>query len=203
MEVSIERIVKQQSGRRKIELTGGERLHWPAPVVNCCDLEKGEAVEPRELREELTEKAREILPKRAREYLAAYSRTTEQYCQHFEQKGYPEELVQSLVASLREEGYLDDEQFARRHIRDRVENKPRGRRKIVAELRKKGIDRELASRLVESEVTDQEERQLARRYCRKNKGLSKRKLASRLESRGFPGSVIKEMLDEFAAGEKL
>ncbi len=186
-----------------IELTGGERLRWPGPVVTECELEEGKKVNPRELKQTLEAGARKILPKRAREYLARYARTVEEYCQHFEQKGYPPETIRSLVPRLKEEGYLDDERVAREHIRKRIENKPRGKKMIIAELGKKGIARTQAKNLVEKEIDSGKERELARRYCKKNQGLSERKLASRLGNRGFPGSIIKEMLREYSAGEKM
>ncbi|GEM_PF-790114 len=197
----VREIHRRRGGRREIELDGGERLCWPAPVVSEVDVESGEEVSISKLKQRLQQAAANIFPAKAREYLAQYEQTSHRFREHFERKGYPTQLINSLIPTLREEGYLDDERCARAHVERRLRNKPRGRRKIIAELCEKGVDRELARSVVEAQVDAETERRLARRYCEDNKGLSKRKLAGRLQTRGFPPHLIRELLNEYSGDD--
>lgn len=147
--------------------------------------------------------AAEVLPREARKYLARYEQSCARYRDRFVKKGYPEKLVNSLVPELREEGFLDDRRFAREHVRQRIDNKSRGRHALVSELRERGVDSELAKQVVDQELDPGDERKMARRYCEDNQGLSRRKLASRLENRGFSGSLIRDMLEEFDEGKEV
>ncbi|MGM0381772.1 MAG: regulatory protein RecX, partial [bacterium] len=194
---TVVRLTRRSGGKTEIVLDSGERLTWPSPVVTESSLVEGESIPREELDADLEEIARDLFPTKARKYLARYMRTSRQYVEHFTGKGYPERLVNSLLPVLEEEGYLDDRKVAEEHVRKRLESKPRGRRKLLAELQKKGIDRSLAREVVGEKVNSEKERQLAHRYGKKNNNLDSRKLASRLQSRGFPGHIIREVVDQY------
>ena len=198
----VTRLVKERGGSTRIELNTGERLRAPTAVISGLECEEGDEVEPERLRSQIHEQASEILPDKARRYLARYSKSTEGFIEHFTRKEYPKELVSGMVDDLREEGFLDDERMAREHVRRRKRNKPRGRQKLVAELLEKGVEKSLARSIVHKEVPREEERRMAREYCEKNRGCSRQKLARRLSSRGFPSHLIHDLLDEFASGSK-
>jgi len=55
--------------------------------------------------------------------------------------GYREVLVEEAIARLTEQGYLDDEAFARAWVESRDRARPRGERALRSELFAKGIDR--------------------------------------------------------------
>jgi len=62
--------------------------------------------------------------------------------------GYPEEHVRAAVARLVEIGLIDDERFAQALIDSRDRSRQRGDRALLQELRRRGIDDELAQRLL-------------------------------------------------------
>lgn len=193
----IKQIRRHSGGRATIVLDSGDRLSWPSPVVTESGLEEGDTVEKHELEEDLRDIAGELLSVKARKYLARYMRTTHQFIEHFTGKGYPRRQVLDLVEPLEEESYLDNRQVASEHLQKRMRNKPRGRQKLIAELLEKGIDRNQAREIVNNEVDEETEREMAYRYGEKNSGLSKRKLASRLSSRGFPAHITREVAEKF------
>lgn len=200
---SINRFLKQRHGRTLIELENGQRIECPTVVVSQLDVEEDDSVDPKQLRQSIREISHAVLEEKARKYLARYGNTTGGFVEHFTRKGYPEEMVSGLVPQLREEGFLDDDRVAREHIQNRKRNKPRGKKKLVAELMSKGLDKNQARTLVDEEVSSEDERKMAREYCEKNKGLSRQKLARRLSSRGFPSHLIHDLLDEFASGDPM
>ena len=62
--------------------------------------------------------------------------------------GYPEEHVRAAVARLVEIGLIDDERFAQALLDSRDRSRQRGDRALLQELRRRGIDDELAQRLL-------------------------------------------------------
>jgi len=62
--------------------------------------------------------------------------------------GYPEEHVRAAVARLVEIGLVDDERFAQALLDSRDRFRQRGDRALLQELRRRGIDDELAQRLL-------------------------------------------------------
>jgi regulatory protein len=57
--------------------------------------------------------------------------------------GFAAEVVEQVLARLREMGYINDAAFARQWVEERSRLRPVGRRALAAELARKGIDREL------------------------------------------------------------
>lgn len=75
-------------------------------------------------------------------------------------KGVPIEITGRVFARLTEKGYIDDEKFARYWVENRSTTKGASRRKIIAELRAKGVESSLVERLWEdSERSDENELQ--------------------------------------------
>jgi len=106
----------------------------------------------------------------------------------------PPEDIDQAVARVRELGYLDDAAFARGLAAVRA--RTRGPALIAAELAAKGVDRDLVSAAVGA--VDRAElvaaaRRLAERAARG--GAERRLVAGRLLRRGFPGDVVREVLD--------
>ena len=62
--------------------------------------------------------------------------------------GYPEEHVRAAVARLVEIGLIDDERFGQALLDSRDRSRQRGDRALLQELRRRGIDDELAQRLL-------------------------------------------------------
>lgn len=110
-------------------------------------------------------------------------------------------LTDKILAKLKKLGVLDDEAFARWWLEQRATFRPRGKYGLRAELRQKGVDREIIEQVVEQEVN---ELLLAKKVAQKKvKTLKKlperefrQKLAAFLSRRGFSWSVIKKVIDE-------
>jgi regulatory protein len=83
-------------------------------------------------------------------------------------KGHPGPRVDACLRRLEERGLLDDEAVASAFVRDRLRFRPRGPRRLSAELRAKGIPADVAADVVAGVLEDQEisERDLAQRAAR-------------------------------------
>lgn len=113
------------------------------------------------------------------------------------QKGYGEGAEQA-VEKLTEEGYVDDERFARAYAAELVRVKHFGKRRIVTELLKKGIDPSLARDVADETEVDEDEILVAvkRKYGRcldTEKGV--RRAINGLAAMGYSYSQIKQAIE--------
>jgi len=113
-------------------------------------------------------------------------------------RGYGDEAIADAVASCKRDGYVDDAVFAALYVEG--PRKAVGDVRLVAELVKRGIDREAAQRAVSAAPRNQTERiALAYDKLRRTKrDQSYQSSARALERLGFPTSLIYRVLREHA-----
>jgi regulatory protein len=143
------------------------------------------------------------LRERAVRLLAVRARGREELRLRLRRHGYPDAEIAECMADLEARGYLDDRAFAEAFVRDRVRFRPRSRRRLEAELRARGVDAETAVAVVAAESSPEAERELARRLAARwsprdgeDPRAARRRLAGRLARRGFPGELIREVVEE-------
>jgi regulatory protein len=76
-------------------------------------------------------------------FLAVRPRSVAETKRRLRQHGYPEELVERVVAQLIELEYLDDATFARSWVESRDRARPRGENALRRELALKGVSRDV------------------------------------------------------------
>jgi regulatory protein len=111
-------------------------------------------------------------------------------------KGVPAEITERVFARLTEKGYIDDEKFARYWVENRSVTKGASRRKLIAELRAKGVESSLVERLWEdSERSDGDELQkiIAKK---RNRYPDDQKFMQYLARQGFSYDDIKQALSD-------
>jgi len=106
----------------------------------------------------------------------------------------PETVVESIVADLASSGYLNDKYLTEAYIRRQL-NKGYGPKIISLKLRQLGLDREVLSQALKSEASREAEILSIKHFCRKFPRLDKRKLISKLYSRGYSGATIAVVFD--------
>jgi regulatory protein len=102
--------------------------------------------------------------------------------------------VETALDRLSGLGYLDDAAFARSLVSSRSED--RGRTLIAAELGARGVGREVVERAL-GELGRDEQLAAARRLARRSPTDEPRRLAARLQRRGFAPDVIREAIGPF------
>ncbi len=121
-------------------------------------------------------------------------------------KGVPEELAARLLDRFEEVGLVDDQAFARAWVQSRQPGKGLARRALAQELRRKGVDDELA-RVALDEVDPDDEVEAARVLVRRKlrtaahleRDVAVRRLTGMLARKGYPAGtcfrVVREELD--------
>lgn len=121
-------------------------------------------------------------------------------------KKAPAEIIDRVINSLKENKFLNDEEFAKWFIENRLRFNPKGIRIIKMELKQKGIDGETIDQTINSlqltvNNSDLESaKKLVEKKLPRYKGLEKQiiyqKLGAFLARRGFGWDIIKKSIDE-------
>ena len=120
-------------------------------------------------------------------------------------KNYPRELIDDAINQLREKDFINDREFAKQFIEEKINKKKSGFYKIKSELNKKGIERELIEELLsslDSEISLDNAFKLAKKKYAQliqkkidNKKLNQ-KIFSFLASKGFETDIILSVLNK-------
>jgi regulatory protein len=113
------------------------------------------------------------------------------------------QIIEKIIAKLKEKKFIDDENFARMWIENRNRFKPRSLRLIKMELKQKGIEEEIFDKMINDEglmINDLEQaKKLVEKRIGRLKGLPKQeiyeKLGRYLASKGFNWDTIKKAID--------
>lgn len=140
--------------------------------------------------------------------LTAAPRSRRQLEDKLAQRGCDPEVAREVLDRMEAVGLVDDEAYAHMLVRSQQQGRGLARRGLAHELRRKGIDEEVAQQALADEVTPDGERaraeQLVAKKLRTMSGLDRqvktRRLAGMLARKGYSGevaySVIREALDQ-------
>jgi len=118
-------------------------------------------------------------------------------------KGVPDELAKRLLDRFEEVGLVDDKAFARAWVQSRQPGRGLARRALGEELRRKGVDDEVA-RVVLDEVDPDDEVEAARGLVRRrlrtmaqlDRDTTVRRLTGVLARKGYPAGVCFRVVRE-------
>ena len=134
---------------------------------------------------------------RALKYIEVRMRSEWELRTYLQKKEYSREEIDHAVAFLKEYGYLDDREFCRAFVRDKINFSPCGRNKLYAELRKKGVGGDIIKNTLERYYTKESELAVAKKILQKQTRLEQEPLkqAQFLKSKGFSASVISALVE--------
>lgn len=121
-----------------------------------------------------------------------------------EVKGFTREVIEDVIGKLESQKYLNDVAYGQTLARSLIQRKLLGKEALIAELLKKGLDRDVIERIAEESYNETDEFKLASEALEKKwnslKGkpeeIVKRKASDYLRRKGFPFSVIRRVLIE-------
>jgi regulatory protein len=118
-----------------------------------------------------------------------------------------EDLIQKVIARLKQSGLIDDARYAKQFARQRTEIRHQGKFRVARELRARGVpDHHIETAVAEASANTDEAAQVRRRIDRKlkslrgpsaNKSIDDRKIASLYRSllrAGFSSETIRREL---------
>ncbi|HHP7235253.1 MAG TPA: regulatory protein RecX [Desulfobacterales bacterium] len=182
---------RRNRGRIAVHLDG--EYAFSLPLGDSAVLERGQFLTENQVRKYREADERHQAYQIALRYLGYRARTVHMVRQELIRRGYPRGTTAETIERLQKEGLLDDVDYARRYVRERLHLKPRSSNLLRQELYRKGIRGDAAEAVLES-VDD---RRLARRIVDLRwprwRYLSperrKTKLLGYLRNRGFSPDV--------------
>ena len=143
--------------------------------------------------------------------LTVRARTRSELEEQLTKRGYPGDVSTAVLDRLGEVGLVDDADFAEQWVRSRRVNAGKGKRALVVELRKKGVDDEVIDAAV-AEIDAGAERQRAEELVRsklRRESLADgddqklmRRLVGMLARRGYGQGLAFDVVSVELAGER-
>jgi len=137
-------------------------------------------------------------------FLSYRTRSEKEVRDKLKTKQVEPQIIEKIIAKLKEKKFLNDEEFAKGWIESRLRFKPRSVRLIKLELKQKGIEEGIVDKMINDEglmINDLESaKKLVEKRIERIRGLPKQeiyqKLGRFLASKGFNWDIIKKSIDE-------
>lgn len=119
-------------------------------------------------------------------------------------KGFAEEAVREAIAACRQKKFLNDHEFARNFVEQRLETRPRAAHVLIGELLQRGISLRLAKEVIEESVSKETETESVKamalkkwkQYAHLGGDVCFRRVSSYLARRGYSWELIREAINE-------
>jgi regulatory protein len=134
--------------------------------------------------------------------LSLQLRTEGEIVSKMKNRGYTETIIESIIGQLKENRYLDDQRYAEVYLDNLKKYKTFGYYGIKKKLMEKRLTSEITESVLGEALSEEEEIKIAKKVL-KRVGVSlkpiptsneKSKLAQKLKSKGFRGSIIAKLL---------
>ena len=189
--------VQKRSPNRVNIYLDGDYAFGLARIVAAW-LRVGQELDEKKIEQMQAEDARERALQQALLFLSYRARSESEIRQNLRKHEIPEAVIDQTLERLRQDGFANDDQFAKAWVENRGAFRPRSRRMLAMELRQKGLGDES----VKSALTGVDDEPLAYEAARKRavryKDLEwkdfRKKISEFLARRGFSYSVIAPMV---------
>src|SRR5215212_6402707 len=192
--------VRIRRGKARVFVDGEFWAEIDADVAIERGLHEGVELGLEELDDARVAGERALAMARALNFLGYRARSEGEVRDRLRRYGYGEETIGGVIGRLKELGYLDDAEFARLAAREKA--RKYGPRRVSVELRRSGVDGEIAREAVEEEFAGRSELETAfsvasRRYNRGGSDAEARRVYGFLMRRGYSAEVCAEVAREF------
>ncbi len=120
------------------------------------------------------------------------------------ERGYIDEIIQDVIATMERYGYVNDEVYAEEWVKSRMKSKPKGKIALRQELARKGIDKSIIEDALGQAFDESTEADMAlvlaqrkiSSYSKDDPAAARRKLQSFLLRRGFGYGIVKDAVEQ-------
>jgi regulatory protein len=198
--VGIVTALKQQTrnpGRVNVFIDSEFRMGLPKVVA--ARLRVGQELSEDELQELLYEEAFEVAYRRALQFIGRRQHTTEEIRMKLRRKQVQDDVIEKVVERLEERTLLDDLNFAHAWVENRQVFRPRGRKVLRLELRKKGVSREHIEEVLkgfdDEEAAYRAAEKAFPRYQSLPRKVAKQRFLAYLARRGFAYGLSRKVVE--------
>ncbi|KXG75030.1 RecX family transcriptional regulator [Thermotalea metallivorans] len=131
-------------------------------------------------------------------------RTAKELQQKMKEKGYEDSVIENTLSVLKEHNYINDEDFAKSFIKDKMQFRKIGKIRMKQELSQKGVEKNIIHKVMAEHMDSEKEletalalgrKKLETTYKNDDRKAQYRKLGSFLQSKGFAYDMIIKVLN--------
>jgi len=190
---------KAQKGRVNLFLDGAFAFSISIPLATTAGLQEGQKLSPAEIDKLKNAELFHRSLASALKYLSPRPRSEAEMRARLRRHGYDMEIIQQVIAKLKEQKLVDDTVFAQFWRESRESFKPRSRRFIEAELRQKGVDAETISETTAGFDDEMGAYKAAQKKAISLSGLDypvfRKRLGTFLRQRGFSYELVNQTIE--------
>jgi len=172
----------------------GEYAFGLARIVAAW-LRVGQELDEKKIEQLQAEDARERALQQAMLFLSYRARSESEIRQNLRKHEIPEAVIDQTLERLRQDGFANDNQFAKAWVENRSTFRPRSRHLMAMELRQKGLDTESMKSALESVNDEALAYEAAHKRAARYKELEwndfRKKLSDFLARRGFSYDAVR------------
>jgi regulatory protein len=199
----ITKILKSRRERNRYDVFVDEKpaFRVSETVLAKTGLYTGRRLEEAEVELIVLADSRERAHQIAVNFISYRPRSTKEVVDKLTRKGFSQDLTHLVVDRLRELKLINDLEFARMYVRDKLRGKPMGRAMIRRKLLEKGLSFQATERVLKEYITDENEQEAAKvlaqrklkmshsRFSTLEPAVRQKRLADYLLHRGFSSEI--------------
>ena len=187
-------IVAQKKNRNRVNIHLDGEFAFGLAAIVAGWLRVGQELDEKKIGQLQAEDAKERALQQALLFLGYRARSESEVRKNLEKHEIPEIVIEDTLERLRRDGLVNDDQFAQSWVENRSTFRPRSRRMMAMELRRKGLDDEAMQPALQNVDDEALAYEAAQKRAPRFKGLEwidfRKKLTGFLARRGFPYPVI-------------
>lgn len=201
----VTKITKQKKNKEyyNIYIDGEYSFSLHEELVVLHGIKKGKNLDVKEMKDIIYEDNKKRAFHVSLHYLSYRRRTQWELEEYLKKKGFSEEIISIAVEKLKYYNMIDDEAYVKSYIAEKKLGNPVGRKKLIFDLEKKGIHKELLNS-IDQYFTQEDEyhqgKKLAVKYNKKYRKISPKERAYKIgqagQRRGFSWEIMKNVIQE-------
>lgn len=192
------KVQKRNPDRVSVFINGEFRFGLFTALAN--QIKVGQELSDHQIQEYLDRQEHEVAYRQALRWLSRRPHTIEEIRMKLRRKQAPAEVIDKVIDRLQAAELLDDLSFAEVWVENRQTFRPRGRRALRNELRKKGVANSIIDEVLKDFDDEEAAYQAAERAYPRYRGLTaeirEQRLLAYLARRGFNYSLCRRVVDQ-------
>jgi regulatory protein len=170
--------IRRERNRYEVFVDDAAAFRVSESVLTKSALFSGKSIDQETIDRIVLADARERAHQMAVSFISYRPRSSKEVTDKLTRMGFAVDLVREEVEQLRELMLLNDLEFARMFIRDKLRGKPMGRALLRRKLLDKGISFQATERVLKEYVTDETEQEAAKALAARKLRMSRTRFAN-------------------------
>ena len=207
-ERKITKIERQENNRQRLSiyLDGEFAFGLIDEIVLKHNINVNQTLQEDQIEDLLSEDEKKRAKQKAFSYLARRDHSEKELSDKLRRKGFREPIIIGLIEDLKQSQFINDGTFSRQFARNKIIQKPVGRRELAFSLKQKGISKDILEATLEEVYLEYDEKELALRLANQKlktiKNIEpikvKKRISDFLFRRGFNWEIVEQVFEEIS-----